>query len=144
MTRRRKTRESACYEIEASSLPNSSVISLLRFSASVSNCAVSALSYPLIFSGGENTTAGWHSGAASLVLRVLKREFGASNCQKEVAPCSMRDLGAVRSPHMRAKKPGNQAVLKMRGFLRLGTEAINDVVPIKVMDFLFAKQMCLR
>ena len=31
----------------------------------------------------------------------------------------MRDLGAVRSPHMRAKKPGNQAVLKMRGFLRL-------------------------
>jgi hypothetical protein len=30
----------------------------------------------------------------------------------------MRDLGAVRSPHMRAKKPGNQAVLKMRGFLR--------------------------
>src|ERR1700684_2929698 len=69
------------------------------------------------FFGGENTTAGWHSGAASLVLRVLKREFGASNCQKEVAPCSMRDLGAVRSPHMRAKKPGNQPVLKMRGFL---------------------------
>src|ERR1700683_2700241 len=70
------------------------------------------------FSGGENTTAGWHSGAASLVLRVLKREFGASNCQKEGAPCSMRDLGAVRSPHLRAKKPGNQAVPKMRGFLR--------------------------
>jgi hypothetical protein len=44
------------------------------------------------FSEGENTTAGWHSGAASLVLRVLKREFGASNCQKEVAPCSMRTL----------------------------------------------------
>jgi hypothetical protein len=33
----------------------------------------------------------------------------------------MRDLGAVRSPHMRAKKPGNQAVLKMRGFLRAMT-----------------------
>src|ERR1700691_4989982 len=87
-----------------------------------------SLSYPLIFSGGENTTAGWHSGAASLVLRVLKREFGASNCQKEVAPCSMRDLGAVRSPHMRAKKPGNQPVLKMRGFLRASRPSVQERV----------------
>ena len=38
--------------------------------------------------------------------------------EKEVAPCSMWDLRALRSPLMRAQKPRSQAVREMRGFLR--------------------------
>ncbi len=38
-----------------------------------------------------------------------------------IAPCSMWDLSALHSPLMRAKRPRNQAVLKIRGFLRCST-----------------------
>ncbi len=42
------------------------------------------------------------------------RVRGLRIVEKEVAPCSMRDLGALRSPPLRAKGPRSQAVHEMR------------------------------
>jgi hypothetical protein len=49
------------------------------------------------------------SRSARLRLRIV---------ETEVATCSIGDLRTLLSPHMRAKKPRNHAVLEMRGFLR--------------------------
>ena len=44
--------------------------------------------------------------------------MGLRIVETEVATCSIGDLRTLLSPHMRAKKPRNHAVLEMRGFLR--------------------------
>ncbi len=53
----------------------------------------------------------------TLMGRVVKREFGFRIAEKEVAPWSVWDLGALLSPCMKGKKPRKCAALEMRGFL---------------------------
>ena len=80
-------------------------------------------------------------GRGRLGVRWISRHFRCFHRNKE-AKHNASARGRIRIP----ESPVGVILARKDFTVRdmLGTEAINDVVPIKVMDFLFAKQMCLR